>query len=346
MLVCPLIQANKDEIENIEWEINKIQENIYTIWDTARERLWSEAPEDLVSAYISQQTKQLQNQLRTAQNSLLVAQWKLDNQLSDVETLIDAINNWIKLQASWAISWADWIIDNYDYQTADPERLQQIQNNLDAIANSNDAYVFRDRNAFNDYFKYSQRSAAQQKVLDDYWNNNAAAIQPRAQQARTNYQKAQAAASSGWRKSSWGKSSGWWTSSWEWDVNKLKQAILDWSFSWSWAQSNMKQYWYPTWADDETELKKIAQTSNYADVMKMKNNLAPKLGSYLEDERRNSHETMFINYLKWIWDWNTSEERTRLANYINQYTLTEEWKRYYLQQAWVKEKNINKIINL
>jgi hypothetical protein len=47
----------------------------------------------LVSAYISQQTKQLQNQLRTAQNSLLVAQGKLNNQLTEVETMVDAINN-------------------------------------------------------------------------------------------------------------------------------------------------------------------------------------------------------------------------------------------------------------
>ena len=79
MLQNPLIQANKNEVENLEWEIRKIQENIYTVWDTARSRLWSEAPEDLVSAYISQQTKELQNQLRTTQNSLLVAQGKLNN---------------------------------------------------------------------------------------------------------------------------------------------------------------------------------------------------------------------------------------------------------------------------
>jgi hypothetical protein len=97
MLQNPLIQANKDEIENIEWEIRKIQDNIWTISDTARNVLWSEAPEDLVSAYISQQTKELQTQLRTLNNSLLVAQWKLDNQLSEVDTLLDAINQWIDI---------------------------------------------------------------------------------------------------------------------------------------------------------------------------------------------------------------------------------------------------------
>ena len=111
MLQNPLIQANKDEVENIEWEIRKIQENIYTVWDTARSRLWSEAPEDLVSAYISQQTKELQNQLRTAQNSLLVAQGKLDNQLTEVDLMLDAINSWIKMYGEWWTTW--W--SNYQY---------------------------------------------------------------------------------------------------------------------------------------------------------------------------------------------------------------------------------------
>ena len=119
MLQNPLIQANKDEVENLEWEIRKIQENIYTVWDTARSRLWSEAPEDLVSAYISQQTKDLQNQLRTAQNSLLVAQGKLNNQLTEVETMVDAINNWVKLYWEWwTWSWDYQYISGTKYQKA------------------------------------------------------------------------------------------------------------------------------------------------------------------------------------------------------------------------------------
>ena len=119
MLQNPLIQANKDEVENLEWEIRKIQENIYTVWDTARSRLWSEAPEDLVSAYISQQTKDLQNQLRTAQNSLLVAQGKLNNQLTEVETMVDAINNWVKLYWEWwTWGWDYQFISGSKYQKA------------------------------------------------------------------------------------------------------------------------------------------------------------------------------------------------------------------------------------
>ena len=119
MLQNPVIQASKNEVEDLEWEIRKIQENIYTVWDTARSRLWSEAPEDLVSAYISQQTKDLQNQLRTAQNSLLVAQWKLNNQLTEVETMVDAINNWIKIYWEW---WEWW---NWDYQFVSGSKYQK-----------------------------------------------------------------------------------------------------------------------------------------------------------------------------------------------------------------------------
>lgn len=119
MLQNPAVQASKNEVEDLEWEVRKIQEQIYTIWDTAREKLWSEAPEDLVSAYISQQTKNLQNQLRTAQNGLLVAQWKLNNQLSEVETMIDSINNWIKLYwEGWTWSWDYQYISGTKYQKA------------------------------------------------------------------------------------------------------------------------------------------------------------------------------------------------------------------------------------
>jgi hypothetical protein len=85
--------------------------------------------------------------------------------------------------------------DNYDYQSSDPTRLQEIADNLVDIANSDDVYVFRDRSAFNNYFKYSQRSAAQKAVLDEFWNNNAANLKPAADAAYKKYQQQQAAAS-------------------------------------------------------------------------------------------------------------------------------------------------------
>ena len=308
MLQNPLIQANKDEIENIEWEIRKIQDNIWTIWDTARNVLWSEAPEDLVSAYISQQTKELQTQLRTLNNSLLVAQWKLDNQLTEVDALIDAINQWINIYwtgttgtttnnyqyINWSKYQEAWYFDKstgqfyrlwetpdtYDYQSSDPARLQEIADNLVNIANSSDVYVFRDRSAFNDYFKYNQRSAAQKAVLDEFWNANASILKEPAQKARQEYQRRQAAqASSWWGGKGW--KGGWWSSSW-WDttweekndlVSAIKSALMNWVVNFS--STNMSKtygkYWVKSWNESATNdyLQEIWRISTVDEIAKM-----------------------------------------------------------------------------
>lgn len=301
MLQNPLIQANKDEIENIEGEINKIKENIWTISDTARAKLWSEAPEDLVSAYISQQTKELQNQLRTAQNSLLVAQGKLDNQLADVDVLIDAINNGLKMygedgtwsdknnyqyvsaskyqdagyfdKSTWQFYKLGEMPDTHDYQSSDPTRLQEIADNLEDIANSDDVYVFRDRNAFNNYFKYSQRSAAQKAVLDEFWNNNAANLKPAADAAYKKYQERQAAANKwAWW---WG---GWWGwGGWDWDKDSLVKAIkwnlINWpvNFSSTDMKNVYKKYWVKSWDEDTTNdyLQEIWKISSVEEIGSM-----------------------------------------------------------------------------
>ena len=302
MLQNPLIQANKDEIENIEWEINKIQNSIWTISDTARERLWSEAPEDLVSAYISQQSKELQNQLRTAQNSLLVAQWKLDNQLTEVDTLIDAINQWLKMywedeskspsyqyvsgskyQDAWYFDKSTGqfyklgeLPDTHDYTSSDPTRLQEIADNLVDIANSDDVYVFRDRSAFNDYFKYSQRSAAQKKVLDDFWNANATNLKPVADAAYKRYQQKQAAASKWSGGGSWGGT--WWSwGGWDWDKDSLVKAIkwnlINWpvNFSSTDMKNVYKKYWVKSWDEDTTNdyLQEIWKISSVEEIGSM-----------------------------------------------------------------------------
>ena len=288
MLQNPLIQANKDEIENIEWEINKVQNSIWTISDTARERLWSEAPEDLVSAYISQQTKELQNQLRTLNNSLLVSQWKLDNQLTEVDAMIDAINQWLKTyweDWTWTWTWKNtyqyvswskyqesWYFDKAtgqfyklwetpdtrDYESSDPTRLQEVADNLVDIANSDDVYVFRDRSAFNNYFKYNKRSSAQKEVLDNFWNANAEKLKPYADDAWKKYQQKQAAASKGswW----WGWGWGWW----DWDTSndkwqKLKAAIIKWDVAWSYEKTAMKRYWFNNALNEEEVAVKMAQ---------------------------------------------------------------------------------------
>lgn len=116
ILQNPQIQWTKNKIEELQWNVNKIQENIYTIWDTTRQLLWSEAPEDLLSAYIWQQTKYLQNNLRTANNELMVEQWKLDNYMSEMDMVLDAFYQWMEMDASLAKaeskaqgrSWSGW----------------------------------------------------------------------------------------------------------------------------------------------------------------------------------------------------------------------------------------------
>ena len=363
MLQNPLIQANKDEIENIEWEINKIQENIWTIWDTARAKLWSEAPEDLVSAYISQQTKELQNQLRTLNNSLLVAQGKLDNQLTEVDTLIDAINQWIKTYGedgtsdknnyqyvSWTkyqdagyfdkSTWQFYKLgetpDIHDYQSSDPTRLQEIADNLVDIANSDDVYVFRNRSAFNDYFKYSQRSAAQKAVLDEFWNANADKLAEPAQAAYEKYLKAQTAASKwNWWWGWWG----WWGGGgWNDDVSSIKKALMNWTFSWAWTATNLKKYWYKGWADAGTILTKIWQTSTPDEIKAIMWHL---------DKTDKSQQSALIS-------WYLSAHKTEIKNALDSVTwLSKDKKRKeyatnLLESLWVwaTEKNINTILKI
>lgn len=299
MLQNPLIQANKDEIENIEWEINKVQDNIWTISDTARERLGSEAPEDLVSAYISQQTKGLQTQLRTLNNSLLVAQWKLDNQLTEVDAMIDAINQWLKTYwEDWTWTWSNyqyvswskyqepWYFDKAtgqfyklgetpdtrDYESSDPTRLQEVADNLVDIANSDDVYVFRDRSAFNNYFKYNKRSAAQKEVLDNFWNANAEMLKPYADEAYKRYQQKQAAAS---KWSWWGWGWGW---DWDWDTSndkwqKLKAAIIKWDVAWSYEKTAMRRYGFNNALNEEEVAVKMAQICTIDEYKKIYNAL-------------------------------------------------------------------------
>lgn len=309
MLQNPLIQANKDEIENIEWEINKVQNSIWTIWDTARERLWSEAPEDLVSAYISQQTKELQNQLRTLNNSLLVSQWKLDNQLSDVDTLIDALNKWIdmygggeeetknnyqyvswtKYQDAWYFDKNTWEFyklwetpDTHDYESSDPTRLQEVADNLVDIANSDDVYVFRDRSAFNNYFKYNKRSAAQKEVLDNFWNANAEKLKPYADEAYKRYQQQQAEANK------WA----WWWGWWGWDKSndkwqKLKAAIINWDVAWSYEKTAMRKYWFTSALNEEEVAVKMAQICTADEYQKLYNALWQTARTKFNSEIKN-----------------------------------------------------------
>lgn len=366
MLQNPLIQANKDEIQNIEWEINKVQNSIWTIGDTARERLWSEAPEDLVSAYISQQTKELQNQLRTLNNSLLVAQWKLDNQLTEVDTLIDAINQWLKTygedwtsdsksnyqyvsgtkyQEAWYFDKNTWEFyklgetpDTHDYESSDPARLQEVADNLVEYASGDDVYVFRDRSAFNDFFKYNKRGAAQKAVLDEFWKANSEILKKPAQEAWNAYQKAQAAkakASSGWGTSWW---SGWWWESW-WDTSwdkwqKLKSAIINWDVAWSYEKTSMKKYWFGNALNEEEVAVKMAQICTVDEYKKLYNALWETARNKFAKEIKNRIKQTILDNAEnikarmndawWSIGWkNRDAEAEKLANelWINFGTL-------------------------
>lgn len=107
MLSNPTIQQYKNNILELEWKIAQIQTDIEYVWDEARQMLGSSAPESLVSAYISQQTKHLQRQLMTYNNSLLVEQGKLDSAVDDVKTKLDYYMKWMDLwtDALKALMW-------------------------------------------------------------------------------------------------------------------------------------------------------------------------------------------------------------------------------------------------
>ena len=365
MLQNPLIQANKDEIENIEWEINKIQDNIWTIADTARERLWSEAPEDLVSAYISQQTKELQTQLRTLNNSLLVAQGKLDNQLTEVDTLIDAINQWIKTYGedgtsdknnyqyvSWTkyqdagyfdkSTWEFYKLgetpDTHDYESSDPTRLQEIADNLVDIANSDDVYVFRNRSAFNDYFKYSKRSAAQKAVLDEFWDANADKLAEPAKAAYEKYLQRQAAASkwSWWWGGWWG---GWDASNDKWQ--KLKAWIIKWDVAWSYDKWNVKRYWFTAWLNEEEVAVKMAQICTPSEYQSLYNALWASARGKFEDEIWNRIENTIQA--------NASTIKQRMSDaWWSMWNNKREWEAKLLaQELWINfgEKGANSILD-
>ncbi len=61
----------------------------------------------------------------------------------------------------------------FDYQSADDERLKQITENLQQSAQSS-PWLFADRGTFDKAFSYWLRSDAQKAVLDDFFNSNQA----------------------------------------------------------------------------------------------------------------------------------------------------------------------------
>jgi len=98
----PEIQLQKDVVWELDKQRMQMQENIYNLPADAKAILWSSAPDSLTSAYISQQTRNLQTQLRTIDNELLVEQWKLSSQMEEVDTILDAFYKGMKMDADLA----------------------------------------------------------------------------------------------------------------------------------------------------------------------------------------------------------------------------------------------------
>ena len=119
----PELQLQKNKVAEIEGKKAELEENLYNIWDDVRAKLWSEAPESFISAYISNQSKQIQRQIRTVNNQLMVEEAKLASYMDDVEQTLDAFYKWMQMDAEiekerlkaeakkkswWSWSWYWW----------------------------------------------------------------------------------------------------------------------------------------------------------------------------------------------------------------------------------------------
>lgn len=114
LLNNPQVQSQKQKITTLEWKRNKLNEDIFNLDNEVRAKLWSEAPEALISAYIGEQTKAISKSLRTVDNELSVEQANLENYLNEVETTLDYIKTWrdqdlkTKSKSSWNYSASLW----------------------------------------------------------------------------------------------------------------------------------------------------------------------------------------------------------------------------------------------
>lgn len=349
MLQNPLIQANKDEVENLEWEIRKIQENIYTVWDTARSRLWSEAPEDLVSAYISQQTKDLQNQLRTAQNSLLVAQGKLDNQLTEVDLMLDAINSWIKMYGEWWTS-------SSDYQYISWTKYQKAwyfnKKTWEFIplwwwgstwTSSWWNWWWTSKSTYVDTRDYQDDSA---KRLQEITNNLNSLLKtsPELFKDRTTFNnyfkywqrstKQKQVLDAFWTKNKWIISNIWlWTSWTQWATTsseddkrrKLMKWIINWDVWWWYGKTAMKAYWFERELNEQEVMANIALICSPSEY----NSLLKRLWTWAKKELNSAIDERIDDAI----DGNANKIKTRLKS-VNKKSRTEEAKKL-AKELWI-----------
>jgi len=93
LLNNPQVQSQKQKITTLEWQKNKLNEDIFNLSNDVRKVLGAEAPESLISAYIWEQTKAISKSLRTVDNNLSVEQANLENYLNEVNTTLSYIKD-------------------------------------------------------------------------------------------------------------------------------------------------------------------------------------------------------------------------------------------------------------
>ena len=91
MLNSPQIQQQKQAVVDLETQKNALNEQIYNLDTQVRSVLGSEAPESLVTAYIAEQTKNLDSKVRTIDNNLTTEQATLKNQLDEITSTLDYV---------------------------------------------------------------------------------------------------------------------------------------------------------------------------------------------------------------------------------------------------------------
>ena len=94
MMNSPQIQWQAKAVADAQSKVNKINDDLSKIDSDIRWKLWSEAPESLISAYVWEQTKVLSWQLKTAQNNLTLAQSSLNSSMDEVDKTLGYIKTW------------------------------------------------------------------------------------------------------------------------------------------------------------------------------------------------------------------------------------------------------------
>ena len=124
MLNTPQIQQQKQIVTDLEAQKNKLNEDIFKLDSDVRKQLWGEAPESLISAYISEKTKAIDWKLRTVDNQLTSEQATLKNHIDEVTSTLDYMKTGYAVDESnkkktwsWVASVGNWAQALYDAWT-------------------------------------------------------------------------------------------------------------------------------------------------------------------------------------------------------------------------------------